>query len=96
MNCKRIKHILLGISVVMFFACCNNGNESHTHSESCEHSHSHETHEHSEECNHSHEGHSHEHSEGCNHEHQTQQESFKVDQEGCETHSHNEGCNHQH
>lgn len=81
MNCKRIKHILLGISVVMFFACCNNGNESHTHSESCEHSHSHETHE---------------HSEGCNHEHQTQQESFKVDQEGCETHSHNEGCNHQH
>lgn len=82
MNCKKIKHILLGVAVVMFFACSgNNASEPHVHGEECEHSHSHETHEHSHE---------------CNHEHQPQQETFKVDQEGCESHSHDEDCNHQH
>ncbi len=99
MNCKKIKHILLGIAVVMFFGCSNTANESHTHSESCEHSHSHEGHEHSADCNHTHEGHNHEgheHSHDCNHDHQPQQESFKVNEEGTEIHQHSEECNHQH
>ena len=73
MNCKKIKHILLGVAVVMFFACSgNNASEPHVHGEECEHSHSHEGHEHSHDCDHNHEGH--EHSHDCEHEHQPHQE----------------------
>ena len=73
MNCKKIKHILLGVAVVMFFACSgNNASEPHVHGEECEHSH---------DCKHEHQsqqesfkvaeenGSDHSHTEECNHQH---------------------------